>query len=76
MNKQAMQRALNELNNTLAQLKERELFIQGKKRLAFEGKQLWLAIQMLATDPITTVYRGMHMPCRYHRNDVIDFGIS
>ena len=56
-------------------LKEGELFIQGKKRLAFEGKQLWLAIQMLATDPITTVYRGMHMPCQYHRNDVIDFGI-
>lgn len=57
-------------------LKEGELFIQGKKRLAFEGKQLWLAIQMLATDPITTVYHGVTMPCRYHRNDVIDFGIG
>ena len=57
-------------------LNEGGLFLQGKKRLAFEGKQLWLAIQMMATDPITTVYRGMHMPCRYHRNDVIDFGIK
>ena len=57
-------------------LKEGELFLQGKKRLAFEGKQLWLAIQMLTTDPITTVYRGMTMPCRYHRNDVLDFGLS
>ena len=53
-------------------LREGELFIQGKKRMAFEGKQLWLAIQMLATDPITAVYRGMTTPCRYHRNDVID----
>ena len=57
-------------------LNEGELFLQGKKRLAFEGKQLWLAIQMLTTDPITTVYRGMTMPCRYHRNDVLDFGLS
>ena len=57
-------------------LKEGELFLQGKKRLAFEGKQLWLAIQMLTTDPITTVYRGMTMPCRYHRNDALDFGLS
>ena len=57
-------------------LKEGELFLQGKKRLAFEGKQLWLAIQMLTTDPITTVYRGMTMPCRYHRNDSLDFGLS
>lgn len=57
-------------------LKEGELFLHGKKRLAFEGKQLWLAIQMLATDPITTVYRGMTMPCRYHRNDVLDFGLG
>ena len=57
-------------------LKEGELFIQGKKRMAFEGKQLWLAIQMLATDSITTVYRGMTMHCRYHRNDVIDFGLG
>ena len=57
-------------------LKEGELFLQGKKRMAFEGKQLWLAIQMLSSDSITTVYRGMTMPCRYHRNDVIDFGIG
>ena len=56
-------------------LKEGELFLQGKKRLAFEGKQLWLAIQMLAADPITTVYREMTVHCRYHRNDVIDFGL-
>ena len=56
-------------------LKEGELFLQGKKRLAFEGKQLWLAIQMLAADPITTVYREMTMHCRYHRNDVVDFGV-
>ena len=57
-------------------LKEGELFLQGKKRLAFEGKQLWLAIQMLAADPITTVYREMTMHCRYHRNDVVDFGLG
>lgn len=57
-------------------LKDGELFLQGKKRLAFEGKQLWLAIQMMATDSITTAYRGMTMNCRYHKNDVIDFGIS
>lgn len=57
-------------------LKEGELFLHGKKRMAFEGKQLWLAIQMLATDLITTVYRRMTMNCRYHKNDVIDFGIK
>lgn len=57
-------------------LKEGELFLQGKKRLAFEGKQLWLAIQMLATDSITTTYRGMTMHCKYHRNDVLDFGFG
>lgn len=56
-------------------LKEGELFLQGKKRLAFKSKQLWLAIQMLAADPITTVYREMTMHCMYYRNDVIDFGI-
>ena len=31
---------------------------------------------MMTTDSITTVYRGMTMPCRYHRNDVLDFGLS
>ena len=50
-----------------------ELFIQGKKRLALEEKQLWLAIQMLSSDFITTVRSSTVMYCNYHRNDVLDF---
>ena len=55
---------------------KQELFIQGKKRLALEEKQLWLAIQMLSSDFITTVRRSIVMYCNYHRNDVLDFGFG
>lgn len=62
---------MNRLDND-----RQELFIQGKKRMALEEKQLWLAIQMLASDSITTVRRGTVMYCNYYKNDVLDFGFG
>ena len=55
---------------------KQELFIQGKKRMALEEKQLWLAIQMLSSDFITTVRSSTVMYCNYYRNDVLDFGFG
>ena len=55
---------------------KQELFIQGKKRLALECKQLWLAVQMLSSDHITTVHHGVVAYSNYHKNDVIDFGFG
>lgn len=62
---------MNRLDND-----KQELFIQGNKRMALEEKQLWLAIQMLASDSITTVRRGTVMYCNYYKNDVLDFGFG
>ena len=55
---------------------KQELFIQGKKRMALEGKQLWLAIQMLSSDSITTAHHGTVAYSNYHKNDVLDFGFG
>ena len=55
---------------------KQELFIQGKKRLALEEKQVWLAIQMLSSDYVTTVHRSTVTYCRYYKNDVLDFGFG